>query len=349
MSSFSRLLVVMICLLLAVLPAAAQTADPVALDDTATVVIPNGWARYDTADYAAFYDFVTDFEGTVLAVDDVAVLILTPAQVDAVLGSDASSDPMERFAALQTVLYDYEVDTSEVESDTVFGYDALRWYYVVDDQEGEAYLLSTDEEAGAGYFVDLLGPEDGLDTEPLTSQIDSIFESLALIDAETPESPVSTAELAPGIEVALPEGWAAEPAGEYDSYFAEIPNLEATIVFNEDIWILILTPDQVEALLDSDEAEDATGLLIDVYTLLYDEEIDSEQIEDVTVGGVEAQVWNYFYEQEEGDDTEGSAYVFPDAETGAAFFVDVYGSEGTLETNADDLNIILESIAGLVE
>lgn len=352
MSSFSRLLVLIACLLLAGLPVAAQTADPINLDDTATVVVPNGWERFDTADYAAFYDFVTDFEGTVLAVDEVAVLILTPAQVDEVLGADASDDPIERFAALQTTLYGYDLDTEEVESDTVFGYDALRWYYVVDDSEGEAYLLSTDEDSAAGFFVDLLGPDDTLHDEPLTSQIDSIFESLTLIDSDTPDtpdSPTSTAELVPGIEVVLPAGWEATPAGEYDSYFAEIPNLEATILANEDIWILILTPDQVEALLDGADTEDATSLLIDVYNLLYDEVIDTDQIEETTIGGVDAAVWYYFYESDNEDEenTEGEAYVFPDPETGASFFVDIYGGEDTLKPNSDDLSAILESIAAL--
>ncbi len=343
----SRKLVLIVCLLLAVLPVAAQTADPINLDDTATVVVPNGWELYDTADYTAFFDFVTEFEGSVLAVDDVAVLILTPTQVDALLGADASDDPIERFVALQSVLYDYDLDASEVEADTVFGYDAQRWYYVVDGGEGEAYLLSTDETSGAGFFVDLLGPVDALEAEPLTSQVDSIFESLTLIDADTPDTPAATAELAPGIEVALPEGWEATPAGEFDSYFADIPNLEATILANEDIWILILTPDQVEALLDGDETEDAASLLIDIYKRLYDEKIDSDQLEEVTIGSVDAAVWYYFYENDDEDDTQGEAYVFPDAATGASFFVDIYGSEGTLEPNADDLNAILESIAAL--
>lgn len=181
----------------------------------------------------------------------------------------------------------------------------------------------------------------------------SLFRSLVIIAcllmAVVPLSAQSvTAEIEEDIHIVVPDGWMVLPAELYDEYFAEVANLRAAVITDESLTILILTPSQIEDLLDSDElSDDPADLLVDVYNRIYDFEIEADELESEEIGALEAQVWYYVYgEGDEEDEGEGEAYLLTaDGETASSFFVDVYGPEGSLEESREEIDLILDSIA----
>ena len=160
-----------------------------------------------------------------------------------------------------------------------------------------------------------------------------------------------TAEIEPDIHVVVPDGWMVMSAELYDTSFGEIPNFDGAIITDNEITVLILTPAQITALLDAAERPvDPLVLLTEVYNLIYDFEIEADEIEAGEIASEEFHalgllLWSYT--DGEGDDAgEGEVYVLTaSGDTATSFFVDVYGPEGSLEESREEIDLILDSIA----
>jgi hypothetical protein len=155
-----------------------------------------------------------------------------------------------------------------------------------------------------------------------------------------------TAEIEPDIHVVVPNSWMVMSAELYDTSFNDIPNFDGAIITDNNVTVLILTPSQIEDLLDGDELPETAGeLLADVYTRIYDTPVELDTIEAKEIGALDVQVWSYSFGAGDGAG-DGEVYVLTaDDETATTFFVDVYGPEGSLEESREEIDLILDSIA----
>ena len=238
MKSLLRFSLVLGLLLAAALPLSAQ--EPAELDPAA-IGIPEEWEITTAAEFDDYFADVANLEATIANAGDFWVMLMTPAQVDALLDGETPEDPVEALTAAYDAIYDYLIDPEEIDIERVDGFTVTGWHYV-DDQpgEGEIHLVS----AGDGYYlIDAYGTPESIDEA--RTDVDGVLIDLAAFARETADVEPATAD-----ELFVPEGWDAIPVDEYNDFFAEVPNLDATALLSEEVTVLVLTPEQVETLLD---------------------------------------------------------------------------------------------------
>lgn len=334
MKSLIRFSLALCLLLAAALPLSAQ--EPAEFDPAA-IGIPEDWEIMTAAEFDDYYAEIPNFDATVADAGDFWVMVMTPAQVDALLEGETPEDPVEALIAAYDAIYEYQIDPEEIYLERVSGFTMTGWHYVDDEpSEGEIHLVSAAD--GGYYLIDAYGIPESI--EEARVDVDGVLTGLAAYARETAGVEPATAD-----ELFVPEGWDVIPAGEYSDFFADVPNLEATTLLSDNVTVLVLTPEQVETLLNgADVPEDADELLFDAYNRIYDFEITSDEIVDRHTAGVDARAYLYVF----GDDEEGGqgeTYVFPSVD--GWYFVDVYGFEGEIEKVTTDVDAILESVAAL--
>ena len=106
-------------------------------------------------------------------------------------------------------------------------------------------------------------------------------------------------------ELFVPEDWDTMQVDDYDDYFADVQDLDGTVLFSDDVTVLVLTPDQVAELLDDAEGQDDPDtVMFETYNRIYDFEIFSDVITDHVVGGADIRAYYYTYGEDE-DPGEG--------------------------------------------
>jgi hypothetical protein len=334
MKSLLRLTIVLCLLLTAALPLAAQ--EPAELDPAA-IGVPEDWDIMTAAEFDDYYAELPNFDATVADAGDFWIMLMTPAQVDALLDGETPEDPSEALIAAYEVIYDYQIDPEEILIERVKGFTVTGWHYVDDEpSEGEIHLVSAAD--GGFYLIDAYGTPESI--EEAREDVDGVLLGLAAYARADDELVKDTTG-----ELFVPEGWEAIPADEYNDFFAEVPNLEATTLLSDKVTVLVLTPEQVETLLDGAEMpEEADALLFDAYQRVYDFEIFSDEIVDRRIGGMDTRAYLYIFGDEE-ESGQGESYVFPAGD--GWYFVDVYALEGDTEEVTLDVDAILESVAAL--
>lgn len=191
MKSLLRTVLIAVLLLVFAFPAAAQ--DPVNLDDTTTVVVPEGWEIMPAADFDAAFADVEGLTAHVVTDGTVAVLILTPSQLEALFTAAGESvgDPPVVLVNAYSILHDSAFDVGTIAKATIAGFEAQIWGYTLgagdDAGEGKAHILTVNAETNALLFINVYGPTGSLD--PVSAQIDALVNSLAVVEAPVEAAP----------------------------------------------------------------------------------------------------------------------------------------------------------------
>lgn len=336
MKPLLRLSLVLILLLVAVLPLSAQ--EPVEIDP-ADINIPEDWEVSTATEFDDFYADIPNFEATMANQGDFWVMVMTPEQIDTLMDGETPESPVDALIAVYDAIWDYQIDSDEIDTERVSGFTVTGWHYVDDlPGEGEVHLLTGGD--GSYYFIDVYGEEGIL--EDNRQQIDEVLTGLAAYAREMADIEPEAAD-----ELFVPEDWDTMQVDDYDEFFADVQDLDGTVLFSDDVTVVVLTPDQVAELLDDAEGQDdPDAVMFETYNRIYDFEIFSDLITDRVVGGVDVRAYYYTYGEDDDEPGEGETYVFP-TEDGGWYFVDVYGLDGEVEKVTTDVDAILESVAGL--
>lgn len=334
MKSLLRFSLVLCLLLAAALPSFAQ--EPAEFDPT-VIGIPEDWEILTADEFDDFYAEIPNFEATFADQGDYWVMVMTPEQIDTLLGDEIPEYTADALIAIYNAIYDYEIDPDEIDIERVKGFTVTGWHYVDDlPGEGEIHLVTGSD--GSYYLIDVYGAEGVL--EEYREQADDVLIGLGIYARENSDIELDAAD-----ELLVPEGWDAMPLDEYDDYFAEIPDLDGTALLSDRVTVLVLTPDEVAELLDVTEGQDdADTVLFETYNRIYDFEIFSDLIVDRKIGGVDTRAYYYSYGDED-EPGKGESYVFPTED--GWYFVDIYGLVNEVELVTTDVDIILEGVAAL--
>lgn len=336
---------VLIGLLLAALPIYAQETTAV---DPEALVIAEGWELVPAAEYNSDFADIPNLDATIVAADKDGLwtLIMTPEQVEMLLEGVVFTEgealtETETLIGVYNRLYGYEISADEIGSERVSGSTIWGWHYLYGEGDeagrGEAHVIP--DPVGGFYFTDTYAQPKALETS--RAEVDDLLISVTVLAGQT-----SVVDPLAGTELAVPEGWDAVVSKKYNDFFAGVPNLDAMVLSNGAITSLVLTPEQVDLLLDGVEIpEDADELLFTIYKQIFDFEIFSDGIVGRRVGGVDTRAYFYTYGDEENPG-EGEAYLFPAAD-GGWYFTDIYGANGESDPVAEDLDTILNSMAAL--
>jgi hypothetical protein len=336
MKSLLRLSLLLVLLLATVLPLSAQ--EPAEIDP-AVINIPEEWEVTTATEFDDFYADIPNFEATMANQGDFWVMVMTPEQIDTLMDGETPETPVDALIAVYDAIWDYQIDPDEIDTERVSGFTLTGWHYVDDlPGEGEIHLLTGGD--GSYYFIDVYGEEGIL--EDNRQQIDEVLTGLAAYARANAD-----VELTPADELFIPEDWDTMPVDDYDEFFAEVQDLDGTVLLSDDVTVLVLTPDQVAELLDSAEGQDDPDtVMFETYNRIYDFEIFSDNIVDRKIGGVDVRAYYYTYGEDDDEPGEGETYVFP-TEDGGWYFVDIYGLDGEVEKVTTDVDVILEGIAAL--
>lgn len=181
MKSLFRNLLMIACLLAVVVPLAAQSATA-EIEPDIHVVVPDGWMVMSAELYDTSFGEIPNFDGAIITDNEITVLILTPAQITALLdGAELPEDPEDLQTEVYVRIYDTPTEIHTIEAREIGALDVQAWSYTLNEGrltgEGEIYVLTADDQTETSFFVDVYGPEGSL--EESREEIDLILDSIA--------------------------------------------------------------------------------------------------------------------------------------------------------------------------
>lgn len=194
MKSLFRVFAIIACLLMAAVPLSAQ-AVTAEIEPDIHVVVPDGWMVMSAELYDTSFGEIPNFDGAIITDNEITVLILTPAQITALLdGAELPEDPEDLQTEVYVRIYDTPTEIHTIEAREIGALDVQTWWYTLNEGrligEGELYVLTADGETATSFFVDVYGPKGSL--EESREEIDLILDSIANPpDVEAPASAAS--------------------------------------------------------------------------------------------------------------------------------------------------------------
>ncbi|MBK8137933.1 MAG: hypothetical protein IPK52_19320 [Chloroflexi bacterium] len=163
----------------------------------------------------------------------------------------------------------------------------------------------------------------------------------ALAQTATPV-PAPLAPLGNGYALLLPEGW--EVAGaDFTPAYALSEGVEATLLVNGAVTLVLLTPEQVDQAAPLAAELDLPHALAEVNRAVYGYDIGSTGVEEGTLGDFRAALWVYDSEAVELA-LRGVTLIFLSADAGGLVFADAYGPVADFEALRGEIDAIALSM-----
>ena len=89
-------------------------------------------------------------------------MLMTPAQIDALMDGETPEDPAEALIAVYDAIYDYQIDPEEIAIERISGFTVTGWHYADDEpSEGLLHLVSAGD--GGYYLIDAYGTPESME------------------------------------------------------------------------------------------------------------------------------------------------------------------------------------------